>query len=102
MDCVAISLSRRKFLKKSAVPAEQLQRSLGRRSEIHEKEKRAMLGSLGLTEILLIIAAVLVLFFGGRKLPELARGIVQGIRQFRQGLKEPEGKEDQEKQNRSA
>lgn len=38
--------------------------------------------SFGATEIILIVA-VIILFFGARKIPELARGIGQGINEFR-------------------
>ena len=44
----------------------------------------------GLGEILLVIG-VLVLLFGAKKLPQLARGLGQGIRNFKGELKEPEG-----------
>jgi sec-independent protein translocase protein TatA len=47
-----------------------------------------LFGSLGATEILLIVLALLLLF-GGRKIPELARGLGRGIAEFRQGMKEP-------------
>ena len=40
-----------------------------------------LLGGLGPTEIILIIVVVLVMF-GGRKIPELMRGLGQGIREF--------------------
>jgi len=36
---------------------------------------------LGTPEIILILAVVLVLF-GGRKIPELMRGLGQGVREF--------------------
>ena len=39
------------------------------------------LGSLGPTEIILIVAIVLI-FFGGKKIPELMRGLGTGIREF--------------------
>ena len=41
---------------------------------------------IGHWEILLIVVAVL-LIFGGRKIPELMRGIGSGMREFKQGLK---------------
>ena len=44
-----------------------------------------MFGSLGFTEILIIIL-VLVLLFGARRIPELARGLGEGIRTFKSGL----------------
>lgn len=37
---------------------------------------------IGTTEVLLVIA-VLVLFFGASKIPELARGVGEGINEFR-------------------
>jgi sec-independent protein translocase protein TatA len=39
------------------------------------------LGNLGATEIILILAVVL-LMFGGKKIPELMRGLGNGIREF--------------------
>lgn len=40
------------------------------------------MGNLGATEIILIIL-VIVLLFGGRKIPELMRGIGQGMKEFK-------------------
>lgn len=45
------------------------------------------LGGLRGSEII-IIALVILLLFGGRKIPELMRGLGKGIRSFRQGMKE--------------
>jgi len=45
-----------------------------------------MFRNLGTVEII-IIAVVLLLLFGGKKLPELARGVNQAGREFRKGLK---------------
>ncbi len=42
----------------------------------------------GSTEIL-IIAALVLLLFGGRKIPELMRGLGKGVSSFKQGMKEP-------------
>lgn len=64
-----------------------------------------MFGSLGGGEILVILLVVL-LFFGAKKIPELARGIGQGINEFRkasdqikkeieEGKKEGYGKQDE-------
>jgi sec-independent protein translocase protein TatA len=39
------------------------------------------MGNLGATEIILIIVAILILF-GGKKIPELMRGVGQGMREF--------------------
>lgn len=40
---------------------------------------------LGLQEIL-VIAIVVLLLFGGKKIPELMRGVGQGVRSFKEGL----------------
>ncbi len=45
-------------------------------------------GTLGFQEILLIVIA-LMLLFGGKKIPELARGLGKGISEFKRGLNEP-------------
>jgi len=36
---------------------------------------------------LLVIGIVLIVLFGGRKLPELGKGLGEGLRGFREGLK---------------
>ena len=35
----------------------------------------------------LLIALVVLLFFGGRKIPELMKGIGKGVRSFKEGMK---------------
>jgi len=40
------------------------------------------MGTFGLTEIILILLVV-VLLFGGRKIPELMKGIGQGMKEFK-------------------
>ena len=42
--------------------------------------------NLGIWEIALILL-VAVLLFGGKKIPELAKGLGQGIRNFKESLK---------------
>lgn len=44
-----------------------------------------MFNNLGTGEII-IIAVVLMILFGGKKLPELARGIGEASREFRKAL----------------
>ena len=44
------------------------------------------LGNLGTGEIL-IIALVVLLLFGGKKIPELMRGIGKGVKNFKDGVK---------------
>lgn len=46
-----------------------------------------MLQNLGSTELILI-ALVLLFLFGGRKLPELARGIAESVTSVRKAVKE--------------
>lgn len=41
-----------------------------------------MFGSLGMAEIILVLVVILIMF-GAKKVPELARGIGRGIREFK-------------------
>ena len=43
------------------------------------------LGRIGLTEILLI-AAIIMLLFGAKKIPELMRGMGRGVKEFKDGM----------------
>jgi sec-independent protein translocase protein TatA len=52
----------------------------------HLEGLKPMLG-LGIGEIVVILAIV-VLFFGAKRIPEIARGMGEGIRNFKGGLKE--------------
>lgn len=45
--------------------------------------------NLGSTEII-IIALVILLLFGGKKIPELMRGLGKGVSQFKKGMKDIE------------
>jgi sec-independent protein translocase protein TatA len=45
------------------------------------------MGNLGTTEILLIVL-VIVIFFGAKKIPELAQGLGKGIREFKKAARE--------------
>ncbi len=47
------------------------------------------MGKLGPTEIILILAIVLLLF-GGKKIPELMKGMGKGVKSFKDGMKEEE------------
>jgi sec-independent protein translocase protein TatA len=48
-----------------------------------------VLGSLGWGEIA-VIAFIVLLLFGGKKIPELMKGIGKGIRSFKEGMKDVE------------
>ena len=47
------------------------------------------LGSLGGGELILI-ALVILLLFGGKKIPELMKGLGKGVKSFKQGMNEVE------------
>jgi sec-independent protein translocase protein TatA len=51
------------------------------------------LGGLGGSEVILIVAIIL-LMFGGRKIPELMKGLGKGIREFKDASKGIEEKKD--------
>lgn len=53
-----------------------------------------MLGSIGTGEIILI-ALVVLLLFGGKKIPELMKGLGKGVKSFKDGVK---GLDDEIKQ----
>ena len=58
-----------------------------------------LLGMIGPWQIVLIVAVVLLLF-GGRKIPELMKGIGKGAREFKKGLSgEDEEDEDEPKKD---
>ena len=44
---------------------------------------------LGTTEIL-VIALIILLLFGGKKIPELMKGLGKGVKSFKDGMKEVE------------
>tara|TARA_B100000795_G_scaffold112494_1_gene83333 strand:+ start:52457 stop:52645 length:189 start_codon:yes stop_codon:yes gene_type:complete len=43
---------------------------------------------------IVLIAVVILLLFGGRKIPELMRGLGSGIKEFKDASKEPSEEED--------
>lgn len=50
---------------------------------------------------IIIIALVVLLLLGGRKIPELMKGLGEGIKNFKSGLKDADGKEDKGKEESS-
>lgn len=61
------------------------------------------IGGIGMQEVLLI-ALVVLLFFGGKKIPELMKGLGKGVRSFKEGMndiekdiKDTKGTADEEK-----
>ncbi|HMG32546.1 MAG TPA: twin-arginine translocase TatA/TatE family subunit [Blastocatellia bacterium] len=57
------------------------------------------MGPLGMPE-LLIIALIIIVLFGARRIPELAKGLGEGIRNFKAGMRGDEQKEIEEKRYR--
>ena len=53
------------------------------------------IGGIGMQEVLLIVLVVL-LFFGGKKIPELMKGIGKGVRSFKEGMNNMEKKIEEE------
>lgn len=54
-------------------------------------------GFLGPTEIIIIVLIV-ILLFGGRKIPELMKGLGQGMKEFRKATKEDNSKSNDKKE----
>ncbi len=52
------------------------------------------MGSIGPGQVILIVAVVL-LFFGGRKIPELMRGLGKGVKEFKDAT---QGKDDDDRE----
>ena len=53
------------------------------------------IGGLGMQEVLLI-ALVVLLFFGGKKIPELMKGLGKGVRSFKEGMNNMEKEIEEE------
>ena len=54
-----------------------------------------MFGNIGGSELFLILLVILV-FFGAKKLPELAKGLGQGLREFRKAAKDVQDEVEKE------
>lgn len=57
------------------------------------------MGSIGPWQIVLIVAVILLLF-GGRKIPELMRGLGRGVKEFKDATKNDEDDQQNDRQNR--
>ena len=51
------------------------------------------LGMIGMPQVIIIVVAILLLF-GGRKIPELMRGLGTGIKEFKNATKSDDDEED--------
>ncbi len=51
---------------------------------------------LGMQEVL-VIALIVLLLFGGKKIPELMRGLGKGVKSFKEGMKEIDEEPKEEK-----
>jgi sec-independent protein translocase protein TatA len=54
-----------------------------------------LLGFIGPWQIVLVVCVVLLLF-GGRKIPELMKGLGQGMKEFKDATKDAKNAEDKE------
>ena len=61
--------------------------------------KLLILGNIGGVEILLTVLLVLLLF-GGKKIPELMKGIGKGVKSFKDGMKDVQDELDLDKETK--
>ena len=54
-----------------------------------------MLGSIGMPELIIGLVVILLLF-GAKRVPELARGLGSGVREFKKGTQEGEVEKEEE------
>ena len=57
-------------------------------------------GMPGITSMILILVAVLLLF-GGKKIPELMKGLGKGIKEFKDASAKPEEETEESKEKKS-
>ena len=58
-----------------------------------------LFGRLGIAEIVVIVLLVLLLF-GGRKIPELMRGMGRGVKEFKDAVNKDYSKEEADEENK--
>ena len=51
------------------------------------------MGSIGPSELLIVAAVAMLLFGGGSRIADLGKGFGQAIKNFKQGLRDPESSE---------
>ncbi len=56
-----------------------------------------ILGTPGVWQVIIILALIL-LFFGGKKIPELMRGLGKGVGEFKKGMNEADENDEKETQ----
>jgi len=56
------------------------------------------IGIIGPWQIVIIVAVIL-LFFGGRKIPELMKGLGKGVREFKDGIEGKDQQKDDDKKD---
>ena len=56
--------------------------------------KMLLIGGIGVTE-LIIIALIVLLLFGAKRIPELMKGIGKGVRSFKDGMNDIQDKEEE-------
>jgi len=59
--------------------------------------KLLFIGGIGMQEVL-IIALIVLLLFGGKKIPELMKGLGKGVRSFKDGMNSMTDENDTEKE----
>ncbi|MBE6194340.1 MAG: twin-arginine translocase TatA/TatE family subunit [Rikenellaceae bacterium] len=59
--------------------------------------KLLFIGGIGMQEIL-IIALIVLLLFGGKKIPELMKGLGKGVRSFKDGMNSMTEESDTDKE----
>ncbi|MCQ2308173.1 MAG: twin-arginine translocase TatA/TatE family subunit [Bacteroidales bacterium] len=57
------------------------------------------IGGLGTGELLLIVLVILLLF-GGKKLPEMMRGMGRGVKEFKDAMEKPISDDDKKEEKK--
>lgn len=52
------------------------------------------------TQEIILIAIVLILMFGAKKIPQLMRGVGSGIKEFKDGMKEGQNEADDKEKSK--